>query len=164
MEKLMYELLFYMLPLSRDFTFVGIDLQGKIAESVSAPSTGADPAPTVATVFKGYAYDGGTHSVKIGLSELAEAPDSNMLGDGDDNILDNYISAASITTSLVNNSACTINVRLFAELRNPETYIDPADGIQKLRSKGLTDTTDGHMFDGIINNVIPSTDWQYIWA
>ncbi len=174
MEKLMYELLFYMLPLSRDFTFVGIDLQGKIAESVSAPSTGADPAPTVATVFKGYAYDGGTHSVKIGLSELAEAPDSNMLGDltvtltgkndGDDNILDNYISAASITTSLVNNSACTINVRLFAELRNPETYTDPADGIQKLRSKGLTDTTDGHIFDGIINNVIPSTDWQYIWA
>ncbi len=174
MEKLMYELLFYMLPLSRNFTIFGIDLQGKIAESVSAPSTGADPAPTVATVFKGYAYVGGTHSVKIGLSELAEAPDSNMLGDltvtltgkndGDDNVLDNYISAASITTSLVNNSACTINVRLFAELRNPETYTDPADGIQKLRSKGLTDTTDGYMFDGIINNVIPSTDWQYIWA
>ena len=173
MEKLMYEFLFYMLPLSREFTIFKVDLQEKIASSVSAPSTGADPVPTIATVFKGYSYNDGIHAMTIGLSELAEAPDSNMLGDlnvtftgkndGDDNILDNYISAASITTSLVNNSACTVNVRLFAELRNTEIFTD-TDEIQKLRSKGLTNTTDNYTLNDIINSVIPGTSWQYVWA
>ncbi len=174
MSRFLYEFVFYMLPLSRDFTFVSVDLQEQIANSVSSPSTGADPAPTIATAFKGYTYTDGTHSVTVGLSELAESPDSNMLGDlnvsitgkndGDDNILDNYISNAAISTSLVNSGACTINVQLFAELRNTEVYTDPADNVPKLRSKGLSNTTDGYSLDGILTQVIPNTAWNYIWA
>ncbi len=170
MDKLLNEMLFYLLPIRE--SILGINIRQQIAESIQSDgSDKAAPAPTIATVFKGYSYTDGEHKLTIGLSELAEAPGSNMLGDlnisltgkndGDTNILDNYISAAGITLSLINSSACTINLRLFATLRNA-TIIE-SDGTPVLRSSGLSATTDGYDMNGVINTVIPNTNWQYLW-
>lgn len=184
MSKFLNEFVFYLLPLSTDF-FTGINLKQKIVESVTdaKPTTAT---PTLATVYKGYTYDQGVHGLKLGLTELTG---NDMLGDvnvsitgkndGDSNLLDNYISNLSFTLSLINNSLCTINVRLYASLRNVQPY---TDGVQRIRSSGLNNTTakdirfnglsddpiakksGGYSMTDLLKSFIPDTTWTRIWA
>lgn len=188
MSRFLNEFVFYLMPLSTDFSIAGVDLKAQIANSVSTPSTSVG-TPTIATVYKGYTYNEGKHELKLGLTELTG---NSMLGDvnvsltgandGDDNILDNYISNLSVTLSLVNNAACTINLRVYASLRNVEGY--ELDGVNRIRSRGLSnvkaqsfDSTgcdplasdatasgNGYTIDAVLSSLIPSTNWDPIWA
>lgn len=171
-EKFMRELMFYLLPLSTDFTAFKINMQQEIINA-ALKMTMTDTYRTFAQVFKEYAYteaqtDGnneGKHMLKVGLMELTGLSDFSDLtleltgkNDGDDNILDNYVSKMFVGTKFVN----MVELSLHASLNNVQTY---ADGdVQKIRSSGLTDTVDGYSIDGIINSVIPATAWQRIWA
>ncbi len=164
-EKFMYEFLFYLLPLSRDFTFIGVDMQKEITKAALEMVTD-DGNRTVAKVFKGYSYTDGKHDLTIGLKELVGVSAFNDLNlsitganDGDDNILDNYVSNMHVDTSFIG----MVTLSLDAKLNNAQVYPD-ADGVNKLRSSGLTSTTTGHDINGIINTVIPSTQWNSIWA
>lgn len=168
MNKFCYEFLFYLLPLSRDFTFVKVDMQSSIVDAISKDGTSA-ASPTLAKVFKGYSYGDGNHKATIGLAELAG--DKNLsdlvitLGgknDSDDNILDNYVSTAGISTSFVS----MVNLSLNATLVNAQAYTDPTDNIVKLRSTGLSDTTVRGTVVSLENmaQVIAQNSWTAIWA
>ncbi|MDE6401058.1 MAG: hypothetical protein K2L54_00420, partial [Clostridiales bacterium] len=164
-EKFMYEFLFLLMPLSRNFTFVSVDLQKEIVKAALEMVTD-DKNRTFAKVFKGYSYTDGKHDMTIGLKELVGVSAFNDLNlsitganDGDDNILDNYVSNLHIDTSFIG----MVTLSLDAKLNNANVYTD-ADGVNKLHSGGLTNTTDGYDINGIIDTVIPSTAWDSIWA
>ena len=137
-EKFLNECLFYLVPLSTKFTVFGINLQSAISSAITAESK-AVATPTIATVFKGYTYDNGKHSITIGLKELTGNNSLNDLNvsltganDGDDNLLDNYISGASIDTKF----ASVVVLSLNATLRNADTS-DPYNMV----SSGLGNAT-----------------------
>ncbi|MDE7107732.1 MAG: hypothetical protein K2O39_05355, partial [Clostridiales bacterium] len=94
---------------------------------------------TIAQIFKEYAYAGGEHTLRIGLKELAGSSALSDLtvkikgaNDGDDNVLDNYISSLSVNTSIAN----IITVDLKATLNNVAVATDGSD----IFSKGLAPT------------------------
>ena len=151
--------------MSRDFTFIGVDMQKEITKAALEMVTD-DGNRTVAKVFKGYSYTDGKHDLTIGIKELVGVSAFNDLNlsitganDGDDNILDNYVSNMHVDTSFIG----MVTLSLDAKLNNAQVYTD-SDGVNKLRSSGLTSTTTSHDINGIINTVIPSTQWNSIWA
>lgn len=171
-ERFMKEFLFYLLPLSTDFTAFKINMQQEIIKA-ALNMTMTDTYRTFAQIFKEYTYtetqtDGvgeGKHTVRVGLKELTGLSDFSDVtleltgkNDGDDNILDNYVSKMFVSTKFVN----MVELSLYANLNNVQTYTD--GGVQKIRSAGLTNTVDGYDINGIINSVIPDTAWQRIWA
>ncbi len=118
MTKFFKQFLFYLIPLRE--SVVGIDIHGKIIDAIYSGS-GDIKLKTPAQIFKGYSYADGEHKLTIGLKELGQ---DNNLGDlfvtlkgendGDSNILDNYITSATIKTSFVN----MVNLSLSASLIN----------------------------------------------
>ncbi len=146
MSRFMKEFLFYLVPLSRSFTFLKLDLQQIIIDQI-APSGNNSPAAvntqnTLAQIFKEYKYNGSKHTLRIGLKELAGSDTLSDLvisitgmNDGDDdgingNILNNYISGLEISTGIQNN---LIEVNLAATLNN----IRETDNGNSIESKGF---------------------------
>ena len=140
------DFLFLLVPLSK--SILGINMQQVIIDEVAKSATEeTDKNPTIATVFKGYNYDGAKHTVSVGLKELTGSTALSDItvsltgaNDGDDNILDNYITAAQITTGAIGVSAANVKIDLTATLRNVQEYTSE-DGIKMIRSKGLTSYT-----------------------
>lgn len=141
MEKFMYEFLFYLVPLSRDLSVAHLDIQKIIADAVK-PKEGetTTATPTIATVFKGYHYADGAHTLTIGLNELAGNSSLSdvtvsFVGANNDNgnLLDNYVSSAAISTSFAGVADLSLN----ATLRNAK--VD--ESTQTLVSTGLGGVT-----------------------
>ncbi|MDE6029184.1 MAG: hypothetical protein K2F90_02540 [Clostridiales bacterium] len=143
MGRFMSEFLFYLVPLSRHFTFAGIDLQARITEAMSGTGSNAvNTQNTIAQIIKQYTYDNGNHTLRIGLKELAGSSALSDLtvritgaNDGDDdtakNVLNNYISKLHVDTNIQNN---LIQVTLDATLNN----VREKGG--RIESKGLGTT------------------------
>ncbi len=180
MNKLLYDFLFYLLPLKIDYMSVpvpfdkpwasiGTNLQKTIAGNIVGDGSSTSAAtPTLATVFKGYSYADGKHTATIGLKELTG---SSTLGDvtvdiigkndNDDNLLDNYLSKLNVTANLVNVTACSINLNLKATLRNVTEYTDD-EGTGRIKSSGITPTVIGdrsYDIDSLTADYIPSVEW-----
>jgi len=127
MGRFLNEFLFYLVPLSKDFTVAHINLQSVIAEQITGTGGTADTTgKTLAQIFKGYSYDGSAHKISLGLKELAgnaALSDLNVsllcLGDGDDdqtgNLRNNYVKGLHIDTSIKDK---LVTVDLDATLRN----------------------------------------------
>ncbi|MDE5593530.1 MAG: hypothetical protein K2I75_06325, partial [Clostridiales bacterium] len=143
MGRFMNEFLFYLVPLSRNFTLAGIDLQAKIVEAMSGTGNEAVNAQnTIAQIIKQYTYDNGNHTLRVGLKELAGSSALSDLtvkitgaNDGDDNtaknVLNNYISKLHVETNIQNN---LVQVKLDATLNN----VRETNG--RIESKGLGTT------------------------
>ena len=124
-----------------------MDVKGIIKEQIGGSSSDNknNPQLTIAQVFKGYTYDNGAHSLTIGLAELAGSDSLDDLhlsitgvNDGDDNLLDNYISTLHINTTLVN----MLTVKLDATLRNtstPTKYYDDEEFAVPAASGAVTE-------------------------
>ncbi|MCH5350740.1 MAG: hypothetical protein J1F39_02070 [Clostridiales bacterium] len=140
------DFLFLLVPLST--SILGINMQQVIIDEVAKSATEeTDKNPTIATVFKGYDYDGAKHTVSVGLKELTGSTALSDItvsltgaNDGDDNILDNYVTAAQITTGAIGVSAANVKIDLTATLRNVQEYTSE-EGIRMIKSKGLTSYT-----------------------
>lgn len=139
MSKFLNEFVFYLIPITTE-KIAGQDIRQIINDQIGgSSSSGAteNPTKTLAQIFKGYTYANGKHSLTIGLKELAGSDslsDVNLsitgANDGDDNILDNYISSLHLDTSI----AGIITVNLDATLRNV------AVANNEIYSKGLAPT------------------------
>lgn len=160
--------LFYLVPLSTDFTFMGVDLQKEIINAVvgDGSSSGSSANPTFATVFKGYNYTDGKHSVKLGLKELTGDDafgDINLsiTGQNDDddretgNLLNNYISALHLDTNIAGN---VVQLNLDASLNNVGTTA----GNEAIYSKGLGTITaaNGNSYK-LYKTASPATEQGY---
>ena len=139
------DFLFLLVPLKNDGL---VNLQKIIKDEVAKSATEESTAnPTIATVFKGYSYDGAKHTATIGLKELTGSDALSDItvsltgaNDGDDNILDNYVTAAQIKTGQIGVSAANVTVNLTATLRNVEEYLGEEE-TRMIRTKGLTSYT-----------------------
>ena len=166
LDNFMRKFVFYLMPMTKSFNVVAyLDLQDIIVDQAIKMQTD-DKNRTFAKVFKGYSYAEGKHALTIGLQELVGVDafrDLNLTiigaNDGDDNILDNYVSKLHIDTSFIG----MVYLSMDAKLNNADVYTD-TDGVNKLRSSGLTNTTDGYDINGVIGTLIPTTSWQRIWA
>lgn len=139
------DMVFKLVPLSKDFSVFGIDLQKAIIDAM-AGSTGSsntvNTENTIAQIFKSYKYDGSTHQMIIGLKELAGVSalsdltvDITGANDEDDdgingNVLNNYISKLNVITSIQNG---LVNINLGATLRN----VKPTANGKEIESKGF---------------------------
>ncbi|MDE5563049.1 MAG: hypothetical protein K2J01_05840 [Clostridiales bacterium] len=159
------QFLFYLVPLSKDFSIFGVDLQQTIADSIGGSSSNeTNTDNTLAKIFKAYAYNNGKHTLRIGLKELAGSSALDDLtvsiigaNDGDDNngkgnLLNNYISKLNLDTSIQNG---LVTVELGATLRNVKEQGNTID------SKGLTPSSVATMqnsfdFDGHACNANPA--------
>ncbi len=130
MTKFMHEFLFYLVPLSKSFTIAKINLQDTIIDQIAGSSSdtpAVNTDNTFAKIFKGYTYNGSTHTLTLGLKELAGnnalsdlVVSITGMNDGDDdgkngNIRNNYISALTVHTDIQNS---LITVDLSATLNN----------------------------------------------
>ena len=121
MNKFLNEFLFYLVPITTE-KIAGQDIRALITDNIGGDSGNKDTSSkTIAQIFKGYTYNDGKHSIKIGLAELASSSSLSDLdiilkgeNDGDDNILDNYVSYIHVNTAI----AGIITVNLDATLRN----------------------------------------------
>ena len=167
MNTFLNEFLFYLIPITTE-KIAGQDIRGLISSKIGGSSTGEKDTSnkTLAKIFKRYSYSGGTHSLIIGLKELASSDslgDLNLsitgANDGDANILDNYVSSLHIDTAI----AGVITVDLDATLRN----VALSSGGKEIYSKGFApvDITlqnelfgfNGNSYIGQYLNYIPDT-------
>ncbi|MDE7164901.1 MAG: hypothetical protein K2O04_05720 [Clostridiales bacterium] len=142
MNTFLSEFLFYLVPLSRDFTIAHIDLQSKILEAMTGSSDStSNPQNTIAQIFKEYAYNNGEHTMRIGLKELAGSSALSDLtvkitgkndNDDDVNVKNNYISKLHVDTDIQNK---LVQISLDATLNNVR---ETTDG--RIESKGLAAT------------------------
>lgn len=180
-DRLFKEFVFKLLPL-RD-SFAGFSIHNEIINAIKNPPAASENLHTLAQIFKGYEYDNGLHNLTIGLKELAlngslRDLKVNFTGanDGDDNILDNYVSTAYIETAFGTDGTTIATLKLDASLVNTEIYTQyytdntftvpsPANAQTdyaraELKSKGLNKTNiDGKQYaldgtDGIINTLL----------
>lgn len=139
MNKFLNEFLFYLIPITTE-KIAGQDIRGLITDNIgNSSSTTVNEQNTIAQIFKEYAYADGEHTLRIGLKELAGSSALSDLtvkikgaNDGDDNVLDNYISSLSVNTSIAN----IITVDLNATLNNVAVAADGSN----IYSKGLAPT------------------------
>ncbi|MDE6201736.1 MAG: hypothetical protein K2M47_07700 [Clostridiales bacterium] len=139
MNKFLNEFLFYLIPITTE-KIAGQDIRGLITDNIGGSSSDTvNTQNTIAQIFKEYAYAGGEHTLRIGLKELVGSSALSDLtvkikgaNDGDDNVLDNYISSLSVNTSIAN----IITVDLNATLNNVAVAADGSD----IYSKGLAPT------------------------
>ncbi len=127
-SKFLNEFLFYLVPLSKDFS-IGVNLQEEIVKLIPSPDSSAKPTEnTVARAFKGYSYTDiskteSKHSLTLGLKEITgSATLSDLIvdivgvNDGDDGtLLNNYISKLNVKTSIQDG---LVTVTLGATLNN----------------------------------------------
>ena len=147
LNKFLDEFVYYLIPITNDKIAGLVDVKGIIKEQIGGSSSDNknNPQLTIAQVFKGYTYDNGAHSLTIGLAELAGSDSLDDLhlsitgvNDGDDNLLDNYISTLHINTTLVN----MLTVKLDATLRNtstPTKYYDDEEFAVPAASGAVTE-------------------------
>ncbi|MCH5165970.1 MAG: hypothetical protein J1G01_06180 [Clostridiales bacterium] len=160
-DRIFKDFVFKLLPLRETFI---VNIHDKIIDSVKNPPEASASLKTIAQIFKGYSYENGVHNMTIGLKEATlngslRDVEFKIIGanDNDDNIFDNYVSHAWLTTSFgsdpdSNGSIATIT--LDATLNNAQVktvyYLDEmltqkADIITEysraeLKSKGLNKT------------------------
>lgn len=145
MSAFLKEFLFYLVPLSKSFTFLNVDLQQTLIDQI-APSSGEtekkeNPLGTLAQIFKGYTYVGGEHTATLGLGELAgntalsdlviSIVGKNDEDDDEGHILNNYISRLGIYTSIQNK---LVEISLGATLNNVKENSEQ----MTISSKGLS--------------------------
>ncbi len=183
--KFLEEFLFYLIPIKRYYAV--LDVQGIIIDNINKAGESNTPKTdnTIAKIFKGYEYNvdndaKGTHSLKIGLKELAG---SSALGDlnvsltgandvkisptgtkePDDNILDNYISSATVGTK-IEVTGVKVTVDLNANLRKVIPYNKTVDGKEVNTIKtDWTDENERAFMNDILIKTIPDNTWQEIW-
>ncbi len=163
MKTFFNDFLFLLVPLSKSFSVAKINLQTTIVDEIKNGTNSDQPStanPTIATVFKGYGYDGAKHTVTAGLKELTGSSSLSDItvsltgkNDGDANILDNYITSAQIQTGEIGVSAANVKLNLTATLRNVLEIRDDGNGTPinpaVIRSSGLTETV---IHDVYLNN------------
>lgn len=179
-DRLFKEFVFKLLPLRESFI---VNIHDEIIKAIKNPPAASANLHTFAQIFKGYEYDNGLHNLTIGLKELAlngslRDLKVNFTGanDGDDNILDNYVSTAYVETAFGTDGTTIATLKLDASLVNAEVYtqyytdatftVPSPDNAQtdyartELKSKGLNKTNiDGKQYaldgtDGIINTLL----------
>ena len=170
--KFLDEFLYYLLPLTKEdmINFLGakLNVRNEIAKAINKPSTGENAQNTLAQIFKSYVYENGAHTAVIGLAELAG---SSALSDitlsivgannGDDettgNVLNNYVSTLSLSTSM----ASIVSVSLHASLNNVKENTDGT-----IDSRGLANVNTNYLYNSFsfngnsytyINNYLPDT-------
>lgn len=150
------EFLYYLIPLTDDKILGLVNIRDTISEQIagSGNSGSTNMQNTFAQIFKSYTYSDGAHKIVIGLAELAGSSAlSNLVltltgaNNGDDettgNILNNYISSLSVSTSI----AGLINVSLNASLNN---VVENKDGT--ISSRGLTQVGSNYFYNDFTFN------------
>lgn len=166
MATFLKEFVFYLVPLSTDFSVTGLDhtnLQTTIIDKLggsadSSQKTTENTNATIAQIFKGYDYKAGVHALTIGLKELSGSAalgnvDVKLIGmnDGDDdglkgNVKNNYISRLRVSTAI---NGDMVNINLGATLRNVRVTKD-VKNVDVIESSGLAPT-----------NVTHQNGWHY---